>query len=136
MRHTLIDLVQAGLIQLDTDWFATSSKELTDLGKLKDDWDGYGATAPNYASISTAKAILELMRDVELKPDRITSIPEGGVAIYFSRPGGFAGLECHNSTDLVAFNKSPEEPIATWRVSLSEPDIRQSIDEIKAVLGR
>jgi hypothetical protein len=58
-------------------------EETKGLSKLKENWDSYGATAPNDWAIGAALRFLISERATDLLPVRVMPSAEGGVALRF-----------------------------------------------------
>lgn len=67
---------------------AALAQKFVTLSRLADDWDGYGANAPNDVALANAlERLLEFARDHDL-PTRIVADAEGGIAFYFIADDG------------------------------------------------
>ncbi|OAI43881.1 hypothetical protein AYO43_09745 [Nitrospira sp. SCGC AG-212-E16] len=76
--------------------------ELQSLKELKKDWDGYGADAPNKAALATARNVLNYLKDMDLKLERVLASAVGGVSICFVSAGKYAEIECYNTDTAIA----------------------------------
>ena len=56
--------------------------KLTELSRLGPNWNDRGADAPNAGAIATAREALRVLFVELIDPERVTAMPEGGVAIY------------------------------------------------------
>ena len=83
----------------------------TEIPHLEDDWNGYGAEAPNERARSAAGEVLDLLDDLECSPSRIIASADGGISLVFLIPGGYVDIECCNEGDiLVGFQRSGQAP--------------------------
>ena len=95
----------------------------------RDNWDGYGAPAPNRVAIRAAQRVLDALKQAGLKPGGVVPSAEGGVGIFFSRDHCYADFECFNDGDvLVGMSDRSGHPI------IREVDMDHSLDqEIEAI---
>ena len=69
---------------------------LDQMRRVHNNWDSYGAPAPNRVAIQAAQRVLDALQHAGLKPDRIVPSAEGGVGIVFFRGDRYADFECFN----------------------------------------
>ena len=119
----------------DAQWNALSDRRSA-LENLKDDWNSYGAPAPNEAALSSARAILESARDRALLPDEIVPSVESGVLIYFTATERHADIESFNDGTLLAMTSHPPADPYIWPVRNESKDIQEALEEIRAFMGR
>jgi hypothetical protein len=77
---------------------AAQEQVLRDIGCLRDDWDGSGASHIDALAISNAKALLYAFRTMDNQPDFIFPNPAGTVEFEWEGPFGTANLEIGNTT--------------------------------------
>ena len=68
--------------------------------KLQDDWDGYGAPAPNSQSADLAKSAIDIASAEGLSFDRLAPAGEGGIGLCFIRGEKYADIECLNDGEI------------------------------------
>lgn len=87
--------------------FSALIKNLERLGRLDNNWNGYGAPAPTDAATFAARLILEQISTMEIAlfPSRLVASAEGGVAVCFFHNGRHADIECLNSGETLCVRK-------------------------------
>lgn len=93
-------------------WYATAVDELDKLSALPDDWNSYGAHAPNEIAIQKATLFLDELKAKNLEPSRILASAANGVSLCFFRPKRYAEIECYNTGETVAVIKNTAN---NWR---------------------
>ena len=75
--------------------------ELLVFGKFRDDWDGFGAAAPDVRFIDAALSVLQQLRqsDPSDPPARVALAPDGLVAIEWQGGGQFVSAEIASVVD-------------------------------------
>lgn len=104
-----------------------SKENLRALESLSNDWNGYGAEAPNQIALENARAVLESLGQVDLQPSRIIPSAAGGVSLCFFRPMKYAEIECYNSGESVAIIKDTR---TNWRDIWDVESITQAVRKI------
>lgn len=85
--------------------------QLAELADLEDDWNGYGAKAPNQRALTAAAEALDILNDLDIRlPSRIVASADGGVSLVFLVPGGYVDIECFNEGDILAGFQFPGRP--------------------------
>ncbi len=59
------------VVEEPKEWLHDFVKQLTQLSTLDDDWDSYGAEAPNQWAINCAREVLKNLSSEDLKPSSI-----------------------------------------------------------------
>lgn len=90
--------------------FSLLFAELEHAAAHPDDWDSYGAPAPNYETVSLTRDLLAQARKQVLEPITVVASAEGGIATYFMRGGGTCYIEHQNSGDSVLVMYSDDGP--------------------------
>lgn len=99
---------------------ATLQSQLAGLADLGDDWNGYGAAAPNKNALSLADRMLTVLNELDLLPSRIVASADGGVSLVFLIPGGYVDIECFNEGDILAGFQLPRQPPEVEEVVLDK----------------
>lgn len=98
------------------------------LSHLPNNWNSYGAVAPNLKCIYNATKVLRAAFQISLKPHRIDASAEDGIVIAFLNDLSYADIECFNSGEIIAVKHAFEGEIDTWRVS--DLEILQALESI------
>ncbi|MEX0702321.1 MAG: hypothetical protein WD069_09520 [Planctomycetales bacterium] len=77
---------------------------------LADNWDGYGAPAPNERASSVLRLGLSYLIERNLFPTAVLPTAEGGIAMTFRSGERFASIEFLNDGDIVALMKRDDRP--------------------------
>jgi len=112
-------------------WFSDADRDLRNLANLSDNWNGYGAEAPNLTARRSARMVLDNLERINLQPSRIISSAAGGVSLCFFRPMKYAEVECYNSGESVAIIKNTQ---TNWRDIWEVDSVTDSIGKIQAFL--
>jgi len=85
--------------------------ELFAIRKYEDDWDGFGAEAPDTKLVDTAISFLQLLRTRgDDPPMRATLSPDGYVAIEWQIAGNYRRAEFLNYTEAEWMRAAPGRP--------------------------
>lgn len=86
-----------------------SMTQLKQLASLGNNWDGYGAEAPNGIALTQAGLGLAYNERLGLPLARITPSTEGGVALCYFTNDGYALIEFYNDGEVAAMTKKGED---------------------------
>ena len=100
-------------------WIDEEIEILGGLRNLEENWNTYGASAPNETAIENAARALEHLSNLDVRPDRIAASTEGGVAISFFENRKYADMEFFNSGEIAAI-VSDSIDREVWEVPESE----------------
>jgi hypothetical protein len=112
------------------------SRQLAALGGLGDNWDSYGAPAPNATAMAHAEDVLEVLWELDLEPTSVGPCADGGVAIAFTRGNRAALLECFNSGEITSGTSNGPGTTRVHDVMPDKQDLRSSLEEIRDYLER
>lgn len=112
-------------------WEKIMSK-LVELGALEDNWDGYGADAPNKRALLKAGLGLAYSDGLGLPLARITPSAEGGVALCYFASFGYAIIEFYNDGEVAAMTKKGQDE-SYWDVDTNE--IKEALDKVRGFLN-
>ena len=104
---------------------------LADLGRLQNDWDSYGAPAPNAVALGTADRILKLMQPSDLLVAAIVPSAEGGVGFCFSAEDRYADIECSNDGDFLGVRYVGKETPTLIEINGTDRSIKEALEEIR-----
>ena len=108
--------------------------KLEQLGTLSDDWDSYGAEAPNQHAINIAKHFVEKLSSSGLFPDRIVPSVEGGIGLVFLKGSSYIDLEIFNDGDVLLGESHLERDSYVYEVSQDNTD--EIMNRVRGFLGR
>jgi hypothetical protein len=81
------------------------------LVELRQNWDSYGAPAPNKRAAANAIRVLTLSQSVNLDPTGILASAEGGIGICFVSGDHYADIECSNEGEVLGvYYVGPQMP--------------------------
>lgn len=116
-------------------WLRDALMAIRDLSDLEDGWDSYGAETPNDRAISMARQLVELLGEMDIKPNAVRASAEGGVCISFADADRYGDVECFNSGEMLAVTSSDTEKAHAWEVPASDIDILQAVQRIHEFIG-
>lgn len=116
------------------EWLRSFIKQLTQLSTLDDDWDSYGAEAPNQWAIYCAREILKNLSYEDFKPSSIDASVEGGVCISFQTISRYGDIECFNTGEVFAVISKNGEDTEVWEIT--EFQIAPAIKRIQSYLHK
>jgi hypothetical protein len=121
---------QSGEVYRFPSWIFKFQNQLKSLRSLKDDWNGYGSSAPNNIALRNSQTVLDILHRINFPPISIVPSAEDGIAISFAIGKSRAIIECYNDGNIAAaMYKIDSEPLV-WNVGISEEDIKESINQI------
>lgn len=88
-------------------------KQLKAMWKLRDNWDGFGAAAPNSMAFRAAHDVLLALHEAALMPTDIEPSVEEGITFTFVNGDKYAFLEIYNEGDIaVGHFEGDKDPVA------------------------
>jgi hypothetical protein len=114
-------------------WLNDARTTLEGLRNLSPSWDSYDAPVPEAAAFRQAGAALEILNDLDLRPDRITPSAEGGIAFVFAREERYADLECLNTGEILAVKCDRGGEPEVWTVDTA--NIGAALGRIREYIG-
>lgn len=129
VQATSVTVVESGL-----PWLAQAYKTLAKMRTLSQNWDSYGAPAPNAIAIEAARAVLSVLADTGFLPASIDPSAEGGVCIAFSRAKRYADLECFNTGEVLAVVSIGGDDTRVWPVRLDGLALIAACQEIRSFI--
>ena len=127
--------VVADVPNLQTRW-SQLRDQIDKLSNLKDDWNSYGAEAPNPLSLQSARVVLDRAQEMALLPDGVMPSVEGGVVLFFKLDDRTADIECFNDGDVLAMTSEPSQEPNVWPVRYQVNSIDEALGTLRAFLGR
>ena len=107
-------------------------KQIEGLSGLTDGWDGFGAPAPSFYAINSAKNALAFV-DFVPAPAMLVPSAEGGVAISFMLEDRVGQVEFTNDGEIVGLTYSDKHEPNAWNVS--REDTRAAFTRIRNFIG-
>lgn len=101
------------------------------LSQLKDNWNSYGAAAPNKTALFWARRVLEVLLRTNFAPEAVTASSDEGVAIYFRSDTRRASIECLNSGEIWAVFAEDTDAPKVWPVP--QTHLNREIGTIKTL---
>lgn len=102
------------------------------IGNLQDDWNSYGAAAPNTKARFWARRVLDELVGLNFAPLTVSASSDEGVAIFFRSENKRASIECLNSGEILGVLseglKAPEV------VAISQDRLKQAVGTIRTFL--
>lgn len=122
-------------LYIPKDWLEESCKKLTEISKMDDNWDSYGAEAPNQFAIEYAFEVLVILAIEDLKPSSIDASAEGGVCMSFQNDYRYSDIECFNTGEVFAVTSKNGIDTEVWEVHTPPDRMRPDINHIKSFLN-
>lgn len=97
-------------------------KQVIALGGTEDDWNSYGAVAPNSDAIDNAAHALFILAGFGLTPSHVSPSSEGGVTLSFTKHDKFAAIEFYNTGEGAAVISKPDFETQAWDFEPSPSD--------------
>lgn len=110
--------------------------QFADLAKLRDDWNSYGAPAPNGQATSLARMVLDHARGMSIYPHAVVPSTEGGVTLVFSRDSRYGDIECFNDGEILALTSAPPLEPNVWPVAVDSADIQQALEHVSGFVEK
>ena len=122
----------------DISWFEQAQERLEYLSTLQDNWDSYGAEAPNAFALQMAEQALRLMARVGLEPLGIVPSAENGIGIVFRQgtrqEGKHADIEIFNDGDVCYLVDDRQNRPQAHQVSADEAGLSTALQAIRTFL--
>lgn len=114
-------------------WITVFTLEAHRLSRLEQNWDSYGAAAPNQVAVVAAGDVLDVLWDAAVVPDRIAPLADGGLVLWLSGPRGEASVELLNSGEVFVETLDDD-----GRETFEEHrgDVVESVEKVLAAIGR
>jgi hypothetical protein len=135
LRTTVKDGLESSLGR-SVFWAATilfnkAQLELCSLARLKNNWDSYGAPAPNDAALENAARILEHMKPFDLTLANIVPSAEGGVGFCFAIGDRYADIESSNEGDILGVRYTGMQPPVLIETDGTDASIEAALEQIR-----
>ncbi len=102
------------------------AERLKSMRNLRDNWDGFGSTAPNAMALRVACDVLLALHEDALTPTEIGPSVEEGVTLSFVNGDRYAFLEIYNDGDIaVGYFEGDNDP-KTYEFDDSFEQIKQA----------
>ena len=116
-----VTLTPQGL-EMNPGW-QVAERELLEIGRLRDDWDGMGAKAPDPETVENAFVFLNRLRREgdSLPPGAITASPRGRIVFSWHIRETYLEAEIIDSTQISFFVEFPDGEMLSGDVNSSLP---------------
>jgi len=125
---------QVSVASTSEDKFIKLFARLKSLQRLEDDWNSYGAAAPNRKALYWGHSVLAALFRVNLVPAAISASSDDGVGITFRESNRRAAIECLNSGEVLAVISNGTFGPYVWNVPTDPMEIKRAVEEIKSFL--
>src|SRR5262249_51747182 len=102
---------------------------ITSLSKLEDNWNSYGAAAPNRTALFWARGVLRMLYEANFVLRAVKASPDEGVGIIFLANDKQASIECLNTGDVFLIHSLSGE--LQVRPLESREHVEQAIGELQ-----
>jgi hypothetical protein len=123
-------------VQQETPWLPLLQERLTQFSRLKDDWDTYGAPAPNGVAVALAERVLTALADADSGPPSVDPSAEGGICLSLRSGDRYGDIECFNSGEVLAVTSKGGDETEVWEIPDIEQDLGAAVSRIQAFVGR
>lgn len=108
-----------------------AEQKLMRFAEWKENWDSYGAPAPNATALKNALRIAKLLLAPDLERANIVPSAEGGIGFSFSVDDRYADIECSNEGDFLGVRYSGMETPVLIDLDGSDRSIQSALEEIR-----
>lgn len=105
--------------------------DLWSLTQLQDNWDSYGAPAPNDQAATNAERVLRLLQYFELSIARVLPSAEGGIGICFAQHDSYADVECSNDGEIIGVRYVGAAAPTLIEINGTDDSIRAGLQTIR-----
>jgi hypothetical protein len=111
-------------------------KQLDEIKKLPDNWNGYETSAPNSLAFHTVEEISLILHEMDFWPTQLNPSAEEGMSLTFYNNGKYGVLECYNDGNLCAAIYERDQEPNVWEVDNSVDEIELALDRINEFVNR
>ena len=111
-------------------------RRLMQLAEWKENWDSYGAPAPNAAALANVLRIAKLMLASDLERASIVPSAEGGIGFSFSVDDRYADIECSNEGKFLGVRYIGMGTPVLIEIDGSEHSIQAALEKIREHVRR
>jgi hypothetical protein len=111
-------------------------RRIKNLAKISDNWNSYGAAAPNRTARFWARRILHELVQSNLEPIAVTASSDEGVALFFQRGTKQASIECLNTGEILAVVSEQTGAPQVWPISQDANQIKREIGTLHKFLTK
>lgn len=106
------------------------AKKIDDLASLAQNWNSYGAEAPNSIAINAARGILERLIEKNFLPGKAVPSAENGVALVFTKNDRYADIECFNTGEIIAMLMDGKAVRGVFQLNFDNNEIDLTIEQL------
>jgi hypothetical protein len=114
---------------------SSARQHLWTLTSLQDNWDSYGAPAPNDRAAANAERVLRLLQYFELSIARVLPSAEGGIGICFIQNDSYADIECSNDGEIIGVRYVGAAAPTLIEIDGTDDSIRAGLQEVREHFG-
>jgi len=111
-------------------------QQLVVLRDLTNNWNSYGAPAPDGLARFLAQEAMHIARELGIAPVRIAPSVEGGVALCFQRNALYGQLEIFNDGEIYALFSDGSGSAEAWPVGSEPTELSAALERLRALLAR
>ena len=116
--------------------FDRRASQLAALESLQNNWDGFGAEAPNPTAIRLAQYLLVVISERNFQqPAAILPSVEGGVGITFLHGRRRGSIEILNSGDMVAALYEGRDEPQVWEFREESASITDTVERLRVYMS-
>lgn len=115
-------------------WITRFASQLQRFRALPHGWDTYEAPPPSTEALEVAETTLEALWRLQIKPNSIAPMSEGGVVVSFRGVGGRVSIECFNSGEAVVAVVPREGAPSVWETEGTLFEVMQRLGEVSRLL--
>lgn len=112
-------------------WFTEAQNGLESLSDLAEDWDGHDAEPPNKTAFAGVRRVLELLRHLNFRPNRIAPSAEGGIMLSFFHGKRYGDIELFNTGEILAVTSDGSGAPTIWETTDNETEITNALEVIR-----
>jgi hypothetical protein len=109
-------------------WILKFQNQLKSFRTLKDNWNGYGSSAPNSIALINSQTVLDILHQMNFPPMAIAPSAEDGIAISFTKANKNAIIECYNDGDILAITYKGAKELELMEIGDSTSEIAEALD--------
>jgi hypothetical protein len=113
------------------EWLVMAYKKLAQFTSLRDDWDSYGAEAPNPWSVDSTRSVLRILSEADFEPTSIDASAEGGVCLSFQHGDRYGDVECLNSGEILAVTSAGGDATEVWEIKDIDRELPTTLNKIR-----
>lgn len=122
----------AGIPYDEQNPFLNFQRRIDSMRKMRDNWNTYGAKAPNRKARFWSHRVLQVLSRFNFAPQSVSASSDEGVAIFFKYENRRASIECFNTGEILGIISEDSGVPEVWYISPSQ--IGHSVGTIQTFL--